>query len=168
MRSSCLLVLLLVTLALCVQGDRNLKEQDDSTEERVSMAEVVSKFSSKGNSAVANVLRKNPSLGKMLGKNPSIAKNVEALAKDEKLVKGLKNTKSFKALREAVKNNPQAVDAAKAERFGSIMVSRLRRIQWVGDVKGMAIAYGILFLALIGIGGAGAYIYNNVRNSYIH
>nr|AEK81067.1 Avh263 [Phytophthora sojae]AEK81068.1 Avh263 [Phytophthora sojae]AEK81069.1 Avh263 [Phytophthora sojae] len=176
MRSNFFLVaLLLITLAVCVQGDdthRSLRSsvttQDAEAEERVDLKGAAGKFSSLVREKSGNVLEKYPSVAAMLGKNPALAKGMDKIIKNEKLVADLKKTKSFKDLRTAIRANPQAVDSAKAEQFGKIMVERLREIQWVGDTKGMAIVYSILFLTLLGIGGTGFYIYNNVKNSYIH
>ncbi|GMF39388.1 unnamed protein product [Phytophthora fragariaefolia] len=187
MRSSYFLALLLIVCAACVTGvtindvanqailnggnaHRNLKGSatlDAATEERLPafITKIASFF--KGSSAVPKVLNKNPSVAKVLEKNPSIAKNVEAMGKDAELLKSLKKSPSFDALRNAIKSNPKAVSTEKVEELGSFL-TRIKKIELVGDVKGMVIAYGILFLAVIGIIGVGIAISNNVRNSYIH
>ncbi|KAG6617280.1 putative secreted RxLR effector peptide protein [Phytophthora cinnamomi] len=175
MRSSYFVVLLLITLAVCVQGNnahRNLKgtsvANEQSDEERIQWPSFIEKIiaSFRGSRAATKVLSKNPLLAKTVAENPSIGKDMQTLAKNKELVNSLKQTKSFDALKTAISKNPHAVDAAKAERFGMTMINRIRKIELVGDVKGMVIVYAILFLSLIGIGTVGFIKYHNTVNSY--
>jgi hypothetical protein len=160
--------------------DSSTKEEDDTIdaedEERLNIP-FISKITSyfKGSSSVTKTVEKNAPLVKTLQKNPSvmksledpkIVKSVQALQKDTGLAKKLSADPKMSKLRAAIERNPKKLTLKQIGMAG-VFVSRVQKIKVQGDVKGMVIAYGILALAVLGIGGAGALIYNNTRNSYI-
>ncbi|OWZ17771.1 RxLR effector protein [Phytophthora megakarya] len=134
-----------------VSDTRNLRGSSTTTtdEERGAMNKIAEFF--KGN------------LGKVFGTNSAVAKQ----KLDPKLVNSIKSDPKLIKVAEAVKKNPDALNEQKLSRIGQFVES-FKKIEYVGDVKGMRIAYGLLVLAIFGIAISGYFITQSVRNSYLH
>ncbi|ETI55781.1 hypothetical protein F443_01593 [Phytophthora nicotianae P1569] len=172
MRQSFLLVVLVLAFAAGVQGltgNENAALTDDlkSTNER-------SNRNLKGSSTttaeeeergVTDMLKKAVSpITKIFGTNT--ASKVKGLQADAQVVNSIKSDQKLQKLGSAIAKNPGALTEKKVGKIGEF-IEKLKKIEFVGDVKGMRIAYGILFLAIFGIIGTGFYITRNVENSYI-
>ncbi|KAG7376500.1 hypothetical protein PHYPSEUDO_013298 [Phytophthora pseudosyringae] len=141
-----------------INGGRNLKGSStvtDATEEERGGLTKVSEMLKGAGASFANLFGK------------STATEVQALQKNTKLVNSIKSDSRLNGLKAAVQKNPGALTEKKVGKIGEF-VAKLKKIEFVGDVKGMRIAYGILFLGIIGILVSGAIITHNVQSSYIH
>ncbi|KAK1942850.1 hypothetical protein P3T76_005487 [Phytophthora citrophthora] len=105
--------------------------------------------------------KQSASISKFFGTGTT--SQVETLGKNTKLVKGIQNDARLSGLKTAVQKNPGAA----TKNVGKIgeFVARLKKIKFEGDVKGMRIAYGILFLMICGILVSGVVITRNVQNT---
>eukprot|EP00644_Phytophthora_capsici_P001186 jgi/Phyca11/129734/e_gw1.86.150.1 len=165
MRQRFFLILVLIAVATCVNGlaqnERNLKGSV------VAAAEVDTNGEERGfGTSVAEFFKKqSASISKFFGK--STTSQVEALGKNTNLVRSIESDTRLKGLKTAVQKNPGAVTTKNVGKIGEF-IARLKNIKFEGDVKGMRIAYGILFLMICGILVSGVIITRNVQNSYIH
>ncbi|KAF4046185.1 hypothetical protein GN244_ATG01413 [Phytophthora infestans] len=179
MRSSFVLVVLVLALAACVQGlttseksassvnrestisYRRLKGAITATEGAVAEdeeREAMTKISVMLKGAFSPIT-------KLFG--TSTTSKVRGLQKDAQLVNSIKGDARLQHLGTAIAKNPGALTEKKVGRIGEF-IGRLKKIEFTGDVYGMRIAYGLLFLAIFGILGTGYLITRNVQNSYIH
>jgi hypothetical protein len=187
MRQNVFLLLLLVTVLVCVQGyasdestarvakveasalvnaHRNLRDSSTKEEDDTIDAEDEERLNIPFISKITSYFKGSSSVTKTVEKNAPLVKTVQALQKDTGLAKKLSADPKMSKLRAAIERNPKKLTLKQIGMAG-VFVSRVQKIKVQGDVKGMVIAYGILALAVLGIGGAGALIYNNTRNSYI-
>ncbi|KAL3667638.1 hypothetical protein V7S43_007192 [Phytophthora oleae] len=168
-------LLLLLVVAACVNG---LAQNDDTVQVAVSggrnlkgsviaAAEVDTEDEERGvGTKVAEFFKKqSTSISNFFGK--STTTQVETLGKNTKLVKSLEGDARLNGLKTALQKNPGAVTTKNVGKIGGF-IEKLKNIKFEGDVKGMRIAYGILFLMICGILVSGVVITRNVQNSYIH
>ncbi|KAF1774896.1 hypothetical protein GQ600_8225 [Phytophthora cactorum] len=162
MRQSFLVLVLVLAFAACVQGLTNNENAALSVNHETTIAK------RRGEGAMTKVSEMlkgafSP-ITKLFGTNT--ASKVQSLQKDAKLVNSIKSDKKLQQLGTIVSKNPGALTEKKVGKIGEF-VARLKKIEFVGDVKGMRIAYGILFLGIFGILVTGYFITRNVQNSYI-
>ncbi|KAG6951997.1 hypothetical protein JG688_00013486 [Phytophthora aleatoria] len=180
MRQSFLVLVLVLAFAACVQGLTNNENAALSVNHETTIAK--SNRNLKGSSTItAGVGTEDEERGamakvsemlkgafspitKLFGTNT--ASKVQSLQMDAKLVNSIKSDKKLQQLGTIVSKNPGALTEKKVGKIGEF-VARLKKIEFVGDVKGMRIAYGILFLGIFGIFVTGYFITRNVQDSYI-
>ncbi|POM58508.1 Secreted RxLR effector peptide protein, partial [Phytophthora palmivora] len=93
--------------------------------------------------------------------NSGLSKQVQTLQKDTKLVNSIKTDPKAIKLANAVSQNRDALNVQKVSKIG-LFVENLKKIEFTGDVYGMRVVYGILFLAVFGIAVTGYFITQNM------